>query len=167
MAASNPEPTAPATGELVITRVFDAPRELVWKAWTDPEQVVRWWGPKDYTSPVAKIDLRVGGRYLYCMRSPDGQDGWNGGVYREIVPLERIVCTVSFTDEHGTPMPASQFGLPPDWPDETVAVTTFEERDGKTTLTLRYAGIPADAMQEMMVAGWNESLDKLAASLAS
>jgi uncharacterized protein YndB with AHSA1/START domain len=72
--------------ELIITRIFDAPRELVWKAWTEPEQLMRWWGPKSFTSPVCKIDLRVGGVYLYCMRSPEGQDYWNTGVYKEIIP---------------------------------------------------------------------------------
>jgi len=92
---------APGERELVITRVFDAPRELVWKAWIDPERVRRWWGPKNFTAPVCKIDLRVGGAYLYCMRSPEGKDYWSRGVYREIVPPERIVCTDSFADEKG------------------------------------------------------------------
>ena len=97
--------SSPATtteeGVLVIERVFDAPRELVWKAWTDPEQVMRWWGPKGYTSPAAEIDFRVGGKYLFAMRSPEFQEGrdlWSTGVYREIVPLERLVCTNSFAD---------------------------------------------------------------------
>src|SRR2546426_2253062 len=65
--------------ELRIVRVFDAPRERVWKAWTDPEQVKSWWGPRSFTAPFAKIDLRVGGKYLYCMRSPDGKDYWSTG----------------------------------------------------------------------------------------
>jgi uncharacterized protein YndB with AHSA1/START domain len=149
----------------VITRVFDAPRELVWRAWTDPEQIVRWWGPKGFTSPAAKVDLRVGGKFMYCMRSPEGQDGWNGGVFREIVPQERIVATVSFMDEHGMRVPPAQYGLPADWPDEGVAITTFEELDGKTTLTIRFEGIPAGEMLKNMILGWNEQLDKLAATL--
>ena len=70
---------------LLITRTFDSPRELVWKAWTDPERVKRWWGPKGFTAPFCKIDLRVGGVCLNCMRSPDGKDYWSTGVYREIV----------------------------------------------------------------------------------
>ncbi|HUI73255.1 MAG TPA: SRPBCC domain-containing protein, partial [Spirochaetia bacterium] len=70
---------------LVITRIFDAPRELVWKAWTDPRFVMQWWGPKGFTSPSCKIDLRVGGRYLFCMRAPDGQEFWSGGEYVEII----------------------------------------------------------------------------------
>ena len=107
---------APAEGELVIRRVFDASRELVWKAWTDPERMKRWWGPKNFTAPVCKIDLRVGGAYLYCMRSPEGQDYWSTGVYREIVPQERIVCTDSFADEKGNTVPASHYGMDGDWP---------------------------------------------------
>jgi uncharacterized protein YndB with AHSA1/START domain len=92
--------------ELIITRVFDAPRELVWKAWTEPERVKQWWGPRGFTSPFCKIDLRVGGSYLFSMRSPDGQDFWSTGVYREIIPQERIVATGSFADEKGNVVPA-------------------------------------------------------------
>ena len=82
---------------LTIIRVFDAPRGLVWEAWTEPENVKLWWGPKDFTSPVNKIDLRVGGKYLSCMRSPDGKDYWSTGVYREITGaraarLDRFIC---------------------------------------------------------------------------
>ena len=82
--------------ELFITRIFDALRERVWKAWTEPELMKRWWGPKGFTTPYCEIDLRVGGKFLYCMRSPEGKDYWNTGVCREIVRLERIVCTDSF-----------------------------------------------------------------------
>jgi uncharacterized protein YndB with AHSA1/START domain len=97
--------------ELVITRVFDAPRELLWKAWTDPERLMRWWGPKHFTSPFCEIDLRVGGKYLNCMRSPEGQDFWSTGVYKEIVPMQRLVCTDCFADEKGNVVPASHYGL--------------------------------------------------------
>src|ERR1700758_1480557 len=64
---------------MVVTRVFDAPRALVWKAWTDPQYVMQWWGPKGFTAPFCKIDFRVGGKFLWCMKSPDGQEFWNGG----------------------------------------------------------------------------------------
>ena len=157
--------TDSAQHALVIERVFDAPRELVWKAWTDPEQVMRWWGPKGYTSPFSEIDLRVGGRYLWCMRSPEGQDLWSTGVYREIVPFERIVCTNSFSDEKGNVVPASHYGISGDIPLETLGTVTFEEIDGKTKLTLRHEGLPAGEMSEGAGVGWNESFDKLAASL--
>jgi len=153
---------APAEGELVIRRVFDEPRELVWKAWTDPERMKRWWGPKNFTAPVCKIDLRVGGVYLYCMRSSEGQDYWSTGVYREIVPQERIVCTDSFADEKGNPVPASHYGMGGDWPAELLVTVTFAESAGKTKFTLRHVDIPAGQMKELTSAGWNESFDKLA-----
>ncbi|HEY6008537.1 MAG TPA: SRPBCC domain-containing protein [Geobacteraceae bacterium] len=155
-----------AGGELVITRIFEAPRELVWKAWTEPERSKRWWGPKGFTTPFCRIDLRVGGAYLYCMRSPEGQDYWGTGVYREIVPLERLVCTDSFADENGQVVPAAHYGMTGEWPLELLVTVTFEERDGKTRLTLRHAGLPAGEMREQCAAGWNESFDKLAACLA-
>ena len=151
--------------ELVITRIFDAPRELVWKAWTEPERFMRWWGPKDFTSPACKIDLRLGGKYLSCMRGPDGQDYWNTGVYREIVEPERIVYTDSFADEHGNVVPASHYGLSAGFPLELQVTVTFEDYGGKTKMTLKHVGIPAGEMSDMTGAGWNESFDKLAESL--
>lgn len=157
---------SPGERELVIMRVFDAPRELVWKAWIDPERVRRWWGPKNFTAPVCKINLRVGGAYLYCMRSPEGQDYWSTGVYREIVPPERIVCTDSFADEKGNTVPASHYGMDGDWPSALLVTVTFEEHEGKTKFTLRHVGIPAGQMRELARAGWNESFDKLAEALA-
>ncbi|KAB2940485.1 MAG: hypothetical protein MPEBLZ_02976 [Candidatus Methanoperedens nitroreducens] len=153
------------TEELVITRIFDAPRELVWKAWKDPELMKRWWGPKNFTAPVIKIDFRIGGKYLYCMRSPEGQDFWSTGVYREIVEPERIVCTDSFADEKGTKVSPSHYGISGDWPTEFLVTVTFEEHEGKTKMTLRHAGIPPGQMSDMAEAGWNESFDKLAESL--
>ena len=155
----------PAARELVITRVFDAPRELVWKAWAEPEHLKMWWGPKTFTAPMIKNDFRVGGSYLYCMRSPEGQDFWSTGVYREIVPMERLVCTDSFSDAEGNVVPASQYGLPGDWPSELLVTVTFEIVDGKTKITLRQVGIPAGEMSDMTAAGWNGSFDKLAESL--
>lgn len=151
--------------ELVITRTFDAPRELVWKAWTEPEHLMRWWGPKNYTSPVCKVDFRVGGKYLVCMRSPEGKDYWSTGVYREIVPTEKIVCTDSFADEKGNIVSASHYGMSGDWPKELLMTVTFEENNGKTNMTLRHVGLPAGDMGDMAEQGWNESFDKLAETL--
>jgi len=150
---------------LIITRIFDAPRQLVWKAWTEPERVKRWWGPKGFTSPFCRIDLRVGGTHLYCMQSPEGRDYWSTGVYRDIVPPERIVCTNSFADEKGNVVPASRYGMSGDWPRELVVTVTFEEHEGRTKFTLRHAGLPSDEMRDLARAGWNESFDKLAESL--
>ncbi len=154
-----------AATEIVITRVFDAPRGLVWKAWTEPEMCMKWWGPKAFTCPVCKIDFRVGGTYLNCMRSPEGQDYWSTGVYQEIVPLERIVCTDSFADEAGNVVPATHYAMGPDFPLEMLVTVTFEELDGKTKLTLRHAGLPAGADSDGAQQGWSESFDKLAESL--
>ena len=79
--------TVNETARMVVTRVFDAPRELVWKAWTDPQYVMLWWGPKGFTCPFCTMDFRVGGKYLFCMKTPDGQELWSGGEYHEIVSL--------------------------------------------------------------------------------
>lgn len=152
--------------ELVITRVFDAPRELVWRFWTESERAMRWWGPKDFTSPFSKIDFRVGGIYLLCMRSPDGKDYWSTGMYRKIVPLEKIVCTDSFADERGNIVQASYYGMNSDWPLELLVTITFEDYEGMTKLTLHHSGFPSEMDSEMAKDGWSTSLDKLAEELA-
>ncbi|MCL5807575.1 MAG: SRPBCC domain-containing protein [Deltaproteobacteria bacterium] len=155
-----------AKNELIITRVIDAPRELVWRAWTNPAYLTRWWGPRNFTSPSGTIDLRVGGKYLFCMRSPEGKDFWSTGIYKEIVPFERIVCTDSFADEKGNVVPASHYGMPgDDWPMDLLVTVTFEDAGKKTRMTLRHVGIPAGEMGKMAGQGWNESFDKLADSL--
>lgn len=151
----------------MLKRTFDAPRELVWRAWTECDLLKRWWGPGNFTTPYCKIDLRVGGKYLYCMRSPEGKDYWSTGVYREIIPVERLVCTDSFADEQGNVVPASQYGMTGDWPDELLVTVTFEEQQGKTKMTLRQVGFPPGEMLRMAGMGWNESFDKLAESLKS
>ncbi len=159
-------PAVNTTGqELVITRIFEAPRELVWRAWTECELLKRWWGPKDFTAPYCKIDLRVGGKYLFCMRAPDGKDYWSTGIYREVVRPERIVCTDSFADKDGNVIPASQYGMTGDWPDELLVTVTLEDQQGKTKMTLRHVGFPPGEMLQMAGTGWNESFDKLAESL--
>lgn len=154
------------SGELVITRTFNAPRERVWEAWTNPEQVKHWWGPEGFTAPSAAIDLKVGGKYLLCMRSPEGQDFWNTGTYREIVPMERIVCTDSFADAQGNVVPATHYGMSADFSLEMDLTATFEDVEGgKTRLTVRYNGVPGGEDRANAIAGWNQSLDKLAATV--
>jgi uncharacterized protein YndB with AHSA1/START domain len=151
--------------ELVITRIFDAPRELLWKAWTDPDMVTKWWGPKDFTAPVCKLDLRVGGKYHCCMRAPDGKDYWSTGVYLEIIENERLICTDSFADENGNIVPASHYGMTGDFPLVLEVTITFEDIDGKTKMTLKHKGMPADEHGNMASQGWKQSFDKLAESL--
>ncbi len=150
--------------ELVITRVFNAPRDEVWKAWTEPKRVKKWWGPKDYTAPSVKMDFHEGGKYLVAMRGPDGKDNWSTGTYKEIVPLEKIVSTDSFSDEKGNVVPASYYGLTGDFALESTVRITFEDAAGGTKMTLRYKGISPE-MMEGATMGWNQSLDKLAKSL--
>ena len=155
-----------AKGELVITRIFDATPELVWRAWTDPEHMKKWWGPKDFTCPFCRIDLKVGGKYLFCMRSKEGQEFWSTGTYIEIIPNKKLVCTDSFSDNKGNIIHASEHGLPgKDWPMEMYVTVTFEDLGGKTRMTLKHAGLPEGEMSDMTGAGWNQSFDKLAESL--
>jgi uncharacterized protein YndB with AHSA1/START domain len=151
--------------ELVIVRSFDAPRDLVWEAWTEPERMMSWWGPKGFTTPFCEIDLRVGGTCHSCMRSPEGKDYWSTGVYREIIPGERIVCTDSFADAEGNIVPATHYGMSAEFPLEMLITVTFEKDEGKTRLTLKHAGLPLGDVDDCRI-GWNESFDKLAEVLA-
>jgi uncharacterized protein YndB with AHSA1/START domain len=156
------------TEQVLITREFDAPRESVWKAWTECERLTRWWGPKDFTTPLCKIDLRPGGVFHNCMRSAEGRDYCGKGVYREIVDPERIVFTDSFADKDGNIVPATYYGMSADYPLEMLVTVTFAEHKGKTKLTLKHAlgSVPASE-REMCQQGWSESLDKLARELAN
>ena len=155
------------TEQVLITRVFDAPRGVVFKAWTECEPLMRWWGPKNFTTPFCKIDLRPGGVLHYCMRSPEGRDYCGKGVYREIIEPERIVCTDSFADAQGNAVPATYYGMSADFPLEMLVTVTLEEIEGKTKLTLQHAlgSVPATE-RDLCQQGWNESLDKLAGDLA-
>lgn len=166
MKKRNEQPAKPLKNELVVTRIFDAPPELVWKAWTEPEHFMKWWGPKDFTSPVCNIDLRIGGKFLFCMRQKsNGKDFWNTGVYKEIIPYEKLVCTISFADVNGNIVPASTHGLKGDFPKEMIMTVTLKNLNGKTEMKVRQVGMPAGEMKEMATIGWNQSLDKLADSL--
>ncbi|MBI4666455.1 MAG: SRPBCC domain-containing protein [Nitrospinae bacterium] len=147
--------------ELVITRILDAPRDLVFKAWTDRERLLRWWAPKGFTTPSVSVDLRPGGSFNYCMRSPEGRDFWGKGQYQEIIKPLLIIYMDSFTDEKGNTVPASYYGMNPDFPQETLVTVRFIEEPGKTRLTLRHTVIGAAEELEAMRQGWNEMLDRL------
>jgi uncharacterized protein YndB with AHSA1/START domain len=158
----------PAAGsEFVISRTFDAPRNLVWKAWTERERLMQWFGPKGFAMTVAKLDFRPGGKFHYCLRSTDGKEMWGKFVYREIVAPERIVLVNSFSDEHER---LSRHPMSPTWPLEMLTTTTFTEENGKTTVTVRW--IPLDAIPEEqktfdvshdgMRQGWSGTFDQLA-----
>ena len=159
--------TVDATERLVVTRVFDAPRELVWKAWTDPKYVMQWWGPKGFTSPVCKMDFRVGGKFLCCMRAPDGQEFWNGGEYFEIVVHEKIVYSMYFADAEGNKVQPAQYGIEHEAMDDAHDVVTFEDfGDGKTKLTFIGNESMESAKNSGQLEGMNQILDKVAAVVA-
>jgi len=154
---------APDKPEVVITRVFDAPRELVWKAWTECERFMQWWGPKGFTAPVCEIDLRIGGKSFSSMRSPEGKDFYSVGVYKEIVAPSRIVVTDSFADKDGNVVPATYYGMSSSFPLEMLVSVDFEDVNGKTKMTLRHSQTEglSDKERTDMQRGWIESFDKL------
>ena len=157
--------------EFVISRVFDAPRDLVWRANTEREHLMHWWGPKGFTMAKCNLDLRPGGTFHYCLRSADGHEMWGKLTYREIVAPERLVCVVSFSDEKGG---ITRHPMSPTWPLEMLSTSTFAEQDGKTTITIRWHPINAseeerktfDESHEGMKQGFTGSFDQLAAHLA-
>jgi uncharacterized protein YndB with AHSA1/START domain len=157
--------TEPSGRMVFITRVFDAPRDLVFKAWTDPEQLVRWYAPRGCTIHFSRIDLRQGGAFHSRIRTPDGHDCWCTGVYREIVAPERIVFTMVAADENGKPVEPAEVGMDPEWPRESVVTVTFAELGRKTELTLRQTVSESLAKRTGAHPSWIEMLDRLAEDL--
>ena len=152
---------------MVVTRVFDAPRELVWKAWTDPKYIMQWWGPKGFTAPVCEMDFRVGGKLLLCMRTPDGYEGWNAVEYYEIVPYEKIVSLMYFSDSKGNKLDPADLGMEDQAIDGAYDVTLFEDLgNGRTKLTYIGNEPMTSAKDSGQFEGWTETLDKVAAVLA-
>lgn len=146
-----PAPHGEAT--VTLTRVYDAPRDLVWRAWTDPKHMAQWFGPRGFTSSVPELDGRVGGNLRIVMHGPDGNDYPMKGVFREVVPPERLVFSNIAVDNDGNHLLEG---------DTTVIL---EAQGAKTKLTLRtYAkGLVPMATQMLagMEAGWSQSLDKM------
>jgi uncharacterized protein YndB with AHSA1/START domain len=140
--------------ELITTRIFDAPREVVFRAWTDPERLKRWWGPKNFTNPVCEVDVRPGGAIRIHMRAPDGVIYPMTGTFHEVVEPERLVFTSSALDNHGEPL------------FEILNTVTFAEEGGKTKLTLRatVSKVRGEAAPHLagMEQGWSMTLDRLA-----
>lgn len=162
----------PAIEPFVISRVFDAPRELVFKAFTDPERMKHWWGPKGFKVIAQNMDLRPGGMYHYGLRAPDGNTMWGRFVYREISAPERIVFVDSFSDEHGG---LTRHPMSPGWPIEMLSTFIFEDvGDGRTKLTVTWLPINAtdeecdtfDKGRPSMTGGWTGTMDQLHAYLA-
>ncbi|RJG46925.1 SRPBCC domain-containing protein [Mesorhizobium sp. DCY119] len=139
--------------ELLITRVFDAPRSLVYRVWTTPEHLFRWWGPKDFTAPSIAMDFRPGGAYRATIRSPEGNDHIMAGVYQEIVEAERIVFTFAWETD-------GERGL------ETLITVTFADQGGKTKLSFHQAPFDTVENRDSHNEGWGQCLDRLAAYLS-
>ena len=163
--------TATKSGDFVISRVFDAPRELVWKAFADPEHMKHWFGPTGSVIVASKMDFRVGGTYHGAMRDPAGNVMWAKFVYREIVPPERLVWEHSFSDEAGG---LTRHPLSPTWPLKLLTTVTFDEPlKGQTGLTLRWSPLDAtaeeqktfDAAHDGMRGGWGGTFERLTAYL--
>ncbi len=149
---------------LLIEREFDAPRELVFRAWTDPKHFAKWYGPNGFTVPHCTLDVRVGGKLHFCMRNEQMGDMWSAGVYQVIDPPSRLVFSLYFTDENGNKVPPERYGVPADFPEETTVSVTLEEPSaGKTKMTMHHS-IPA-TMAGGAGQGWNQSFDRLAAYL--
>lgn len=161
---------------ITIERIFNASREVVWKAWTDPETIKKWWGPEGFSAPSIKIDLRVGGKYIFAMHGPKGsewdRDMYSAGVYKEIIPNEKLVVTDYFSDEKGEMMEPSEQGQDANFPKESTVTVLFAEIEGgKTKLTIIYPKPETEEqfqalLKSGMTEGWNSSLDKLASELA-
>jgi uncharacterized protein YndB with AHSA1/START domain len=145
--------SAPQDRVLTLTRVFDAPRELVFRVWTKPEHLAQWWGPSDFTLPHCEQDFRVGGKYRFCMRAPDGTDHWVWGEYREIAPPERLAFTWHREDADGKPF------------NQSVVTVTFDEVDGgrKTKLTLHQAVFWTVDDRDAHRGGWSQCIERLGA----
>ena len=141
--------------ELVITRIFDAPRRLVFKMWTEPEHLVRWWGPSGFTTISGRMDVRTGGVWSRSMRAPDGRVIRKHGVYREIVTPERLVFTYVTDDPVGNPGP------------ETLVTVTFTDLGGKTRLTLHQGGFESVVAGEAHHGGWTSCRERLAEHLSA
>ena len=154
-----------AEDALVIERNFDAPVDLVWQMWTVPEHFRAWYGPGGATIPVAKMDVRVGGRRLVCIEMPTPQGPmqmWFTGEYREVVQNQRLVYTESISDETGQVSSPSQTGMPEGHPTTTEVRVELEAVGGGTRMVMTHAGIPGDSPG---AAGWVTALDSLAAYL--
>jgi uncharacterized protein YndB with AHSA1/START domain len=153
--------------EFVISRVVDAPRDLVWKAFTEAERLKQWWGPKAFKVIASKIDLRVGGTYHYGLQAPDGAPVWGKFVFREVTPQDRLVFVQSFSDEAGG---VTRHPMAPTWPLYMLATFTFEDQPGgKTRFTVHWTPHEAtpeeqavfDGAHASMQQGWGGTLEKL------
>lgn len=152
---------------LVVTRLFEAPVEAVWKAWSDADLVRRWWGPKAFTCPVARMDFRVGGTSLVCMRAPKafgGRDHYNTWTYERIEPMKRFTYVLRFSDKDGKACDPADQGLPAGLPKDVRNEVAFKELGkARTEVTVTEQGWKAGPLMEMSKLGLEQCLDKMAA----
>ena len=154
--------------EIVIERIFDAPRELVFKAWASREQLVNWYAPHGCTIDFRSLDFRPGGAFHSCIRTPEGHACWCTGIYREIVKPERIVFTMAIADEQGNQLGPADVGMDPNWPRETTVTLTFADLGGgRTKLVLHQTVSESLAKRTGAYPSWLQMLDRLAESLAA
>jgi len=146
-----------APGEFSISRLFDAPRDKVWRAFTDAERMQEWWGPKGLTARVVKLDFRPGGTFLYALQLPDGQEWWGRWIYREIKEPELLVSLSSFTDAEGNPV---RHPLNPNWPLEMLHTATFSEEGAKTRITVRATAYNATEIERNVFAEAFKSMEQ-------
>jgi uncharacterized protein YndB with AHSA1/START domain len=156
------------TRDIVVTRILDAPVEQAWRAWSEPELVMRWWGPEGFTSPTCRMDFREGGTTIVHMHTPAFGDLYNTWAYREIVPLRRIEFIQNFSDKDGNKVDPVDIGLPPPTREgqDVRSVVTFEAVDGKAKITVTELGYRSDQAFELSKAGLEQCLDKMAAIFA-
>jgi uncharacterized protein YndB with AHSA1/START domain len=178
--ANDPEPeggtatmdasTQEHTHDLALIRVFDAPAERVWQAWTDAEQVKQWWGPHGFTAPIAEMDVREGGTSFVCMQAPPEHGGQllcNTWSYHTVEPNRRLAFVLRFTDEHGNWIDPAEAGLPAGIPNEVPHVIALRAlEDGRTEMTVEEYGYTTEQARELSKAGLEQTLDKMAALLA-
>ncbi|MBI4274555.1 MAG: SRPBCC domain-containing protein [Rhizobiales bacterium] len=154
MAARNNPIVEPAARVLVITRVFNAPRELVFKAWTDPHHAKNWWGPRDYPGTHIEMDVRPGGAWRHCLTSTEtGKELWQHGMFRDVVPPERLVFTFVWEE-------SGERGL------ETLVTVTFAEQNGKTLMTFRHEPFQSLEERDGHRGGWTSTFERLDEHLA-
>jgi uncharacterized protein YndB with AHSA1/START domain len=141
-------------------RTFNASQERLWRVWTNEDSIKQWWGPAGYTAPFIRNDPRVGGTYLWEMKSAKGETSWNTGVYQEVVPNRRIVSTLSFADATGRALPGSKAPVPGRWPNAITVIVYFSESNGKTKVTVTEAGLPLFVKIVSKIA-WDQQFDKI------
>lgn len=153
---------------VVVERTFDAPVEVIWQLWTTPDLFKTWYGPNGFSVPVAEMDVRVGGKHLFCMerQTPNGSmKMWSTGEYIEVVPNQRLVYTDSIADENGNIVAPAAYGMSDDYPVTTEVTVLLEAVDGRTKMKMSHVGVPSN--EGGAIGGWEQAFDKMASQAKS